>query len=67
MAQQVYNVAKESDDLLVSNINPVEYTSDEAEALEYDTSMDAMTAASYFTSVTGLNHVVVGPHPKPRH
>ena len=67
MSQQVYNVAKQSDDLLVSNVNPVEYTFDEALALEYDTSNDAMTAASYFTTVTGVTHVVAGPHPKPRH
>lgn len=67
MAQQVYNVQKQSTDLLVKTVNPVEYTTSEAEALEYDTSNDAMTAANYFTTVTGFTHVVVGPHPKPRH
>ncbi|MES2287364.1 MAG: hypothetical protein V4547_16850 [Bacteroidota bacterium] len=33
--------------------------------IEYDTESDAMIAATYYTTTTGQNHVVVGPHPKP--
>lgn len=33
--------------------------------VEYDTEAEAMTAALYYTSTTGEQHVVVGPHPKP--
>lgn len=65
MAQQVYNVQKEGTDQLAATVNPVTYTSDPAAALEYDTSTDGMTAATYFTAQTSVNHVVVGPHPKP--
>lgn len=34
--------------------------------VEYDTEAEAMTAAMYYAGQTGENHVVVGPHPKPK-
>ena len=57
-----YNVQNNETGVAVSNVNPVEYLTP---ALWYTTEQDAMTAATYFTSVTGVSHVVVGPHPRP--
>lgn len=57
-----YNVQNSETGELVKTMNPVEYGEP---PLWYDTSGDAMTAATYFTTVTGINHVVVGPHPRP--
>jgi hypothetical protein len=34
-------------------------------AIEYNTSNEAMTAAIYYTGVTGQQHVIAGPHPRP--
>lgn len=57
-----YNVENTITGELISNTNPVEYG---IPPLWYDTENEAMTAATYFTTVTGVSHVVVGPHPKP--
>ena len=57
-----YNVQNNETGIAVSNVNPVEYSTP---PLWYNTEQDAMTAATYFTSVTGVSHVVVGPHPRP--
>lgn len=67
MANQIYNVVKSEDDALVKQCNPVEYTTDVILAEEWETEGEAMTAATYLIVSTGVNHVVVGPHPKPRH
>lgn len=34
--------------------------------VEYDTENEAMTAALYYSQQTNENHVILGPHPKPR-
>lgn len=57
-----YNVENTQNGALVSNMNPVEYGTP---PLWYNNEQDAMTAATYFTTVTGTSHVVAGPHPRP--
>lgn len=57
-----YNVENADTGILISKTNPVEYGTP---PLWYDTEQDAMTAATYFTTVTGTNHVVAGPRPRP--
>lgn len=68
MSQQVYNITKaELGGLYVKTILPdLEYIETENGALEYTDSSTAMSDATYLTTTTGQNHVVVGPHPKPR-
>jgi len=34
--------------------------------VEYESCDQAMTAALYYTNVTGQQHVIAGPHPKPK-
>jgi len=55
--QQSYNVQNSVTGNFISNSQGV--------AIEYDTETEAQTAAIYYTGVTGQQHVVVGPHPKP--
>lgn len=57
MPQQSYNVENQVTGELIQDAGGV--------PVEYDTEMQAMTAATYFTTTTGETHVVVGPHPKP--
>lgn len=57
MPQQSYNVENQVTGVLI-NVNGV--------PVEYDTEADAQTAALYYYNQTGEQHVVVGPHPKPK-
>lgn len=57
-----YNVENSETGELVKTVNPVTYGTP---PLWYDTQLDGMNAANYFTMVTGVSHVVVGPHPRP--
>lgn len=57
MPQQSYNVENTVTGVLI-NVNGV--------PVEYDTQNDAMIAATYYTTITGETHVVVGPHPRPK-
>lgn len=68
MPQQVYNIVKqELGGGYVEKILPdLTYIETENGALEYTDSSAAMSDATYLTTITGQNHVVVGPHPKPR-
>lgn len=65
MSQQVYNVGQQQTDLLVKVLNPLQLTTNEAEALEYDTSAEAASVANYLNGIERETYVVVGPHPKP--
>jgi hypothetical protein len=56
MAKESYNVQNTVTGELIS-VNSI--------AVEYDTQTEAMTAAIYYTGVTGQQHIVVGPHPRP--
>jgi hypothetical protein len=68
MAQQVYNVGIEATDVLIKNINPIETTTSESDALEYNTAPEAASVANYLNGLNnGTTYVVVGPHPKPHH
>lgn len=67
MSQQVYNIVKAELGGYVKTILPeLTYTEGENGALEYTDSSVAMSDATYLTTTTGQNHIVVGPHPKPR-
>lgn len=74
MSQQVYNVTDQSEVNVVSNISPVatvlnsEYLAGDKNALEYSTSTEAASIATYLNSMQDVvTYVVVGPHPKPHH
>lgn len=58
MAQMSYNVQ--------NNVTGVCILTDAGVPVEYNTELEAQTAAIYYTQVTGQQHIVVGPHPKPR-
>jgi len=57
MAQEFWNVENTVTGELVKDKNGI--------AIEYDTQSEAMTAALYYTAVTGQQHVIAGPHPRP--
>lgn len=60
--KQGWNVENSDTGELVSQANPVQYGDP---PLWYNTEVEAMTAATYFTTITGTSHVVAGPHPRP--
>lgn len=74
MPNEVYNVTDSTETNVVSSISPLEtvlnseYLTGTKNALEYDTSTEAATIATYLNGIQeGTTYIVVGPHPKPHH
>lgn len=57
MPQNYYNVENTVTGELIKDAGGI--------AIEYTPESEAMGVAAYYTTTTGQNHIVVGPHPKP--